>query len=75
MFKLQTPPANEGLPTQEWPWLAYEEEQERFSLDNQDAARLDSFQGFQTIFSQAALRLFSFLQEAEQTSCILHSIR
>ena len=62
-----------GLPIQEWPWLAYEEEQERFSLDNQDAARQDSFQGFQTIFSQIAL--FSFLQEAKQTSCILHSIK
>ena len=50
-----------GLPIQEWPWLAYEEEQERFSLDNKDDARLDSFQGFYTILSEVALRLFSFL--------------
>ena len=37
MFKLQTPPSNEGAPYSRMAMLAYEEEQERFSLDNQDA--------------------------------------
>ena len=51
MFKLQTTPANEGLPIQEWPWVAYEEEQGEFSPTKMLKARFFQPRGFHTIFT------------------------